>query len=404
MKSGFLDKLIERLDKLDPESIQTQFLKLAQERGLLEMIFQSIQEGVIALDGRGRITYANRAAEHLMGFAFPSARGRPVSRFLRDIDWDRILRLDANEWSRLIGREIEITYPEHRFVNFYVVPMAAPGADTAAVVILRDVTRDRQNEATMLESLWWSCFLVEEAGAMHRAYEVDVVTQFPSSVYRYLSHNYSGLATAHMADTTFAEYGDDKRLDRQLMGRALLNDIGLTPRGAHGIIYHKEDAVRLLDALTEFGFFKDADIEKLPYWRNAPYVRIGSQPSTKSEVYVTVYRRPLPGAKGYQALFVVMNETFEPVELPLHLVDVERLLGGPNTLTATEVLEQTPVHESLKDWWRSASAGQATDPVLMDIESGDVVARQPGDTGSYGPIYIPYHDFRIFQARHVEDE
>lgn len=167
MKSGFLDKLIERLDKLDPESIQTQFLKLAQERGLLEMIFQSIQEGVIALDGRGRITYANRAAEHLMGFAFPSARGRPVSRFLRDIDWDRILRLDANEWSRLIGREIEITYPEHRFVNFYVVPMAAPGADTAAVVILRDVTRDRQNEATMLESERLNAVKLLAAGVAH---------------------------------------------------------------------------------------------------------------------------------------------------------------------------------------------------------------------------------------------
>jgi len=38
------------------------------------------------------------------------------------------------------------------------------------------------NEATMLESLWWSCFLVEECGAGHRSYEVDVVTQFPKLV------------------------------------------------------------------------------------------------------------------------------------------------------------------------------------------------------------------------------
>ncbi len=34
MKSGFLDKLIERLAKLDPESLQLQFLRLIQEKGL----------------------------------------------------------------------------------------------------------------------------------------------------------------------------------------------------------------------------------------------------------------------------------------------------------------------------------------------------------------------------------
>ena len=78
MKPGFFDKLIDRLDKLDPESLQTHFLRLAQERGLLEMIFQSIQEGVIVIDGSGRLTYANKAAEHLMGFSVESTRGRPT--------------------------------------------------------------------------------------------------------------------------------------------------------------------------------------------------------------------------------------------------------------------------------------------------------------------------------------
>lgn len=262
------------------------------------------------------------------------------------------------------------------------------------------------NEATMLESFWWSNFLVEEAGAQHRAYDVDMITQFPSSIYRYLSHNFSGIATAHMADATFAEYGDDKRLDRQLLGRALLNDIGVTPTGAHGIIYHKEDVARLLTALTRFGFFDDANIEKLPYWRNAPYVKIGDKPSTESEVYVTAYRRALPDGQGYHTLFIVMNETFNPVELPLHLEDVNRLLGGANTLTASEVFSQTKVHESLGDWWKTATAGQDGTTVLMDIESGGVVTelapRDRQNAESYGPIHIPYHDYRIFMAKHVE--
>ncbi len=168
MKPGFLDKLIDRLDKLDPESLQTHFLRLAQERGLLEMIFQSIQEGVIVIDGGGRLTYANKAAEHLLGFSVESTRGRPVSRYLREIDWDRILDLDESEWSKLISREIEVTYPEHRFLNFYVVPLPPDQArEKGAVVILRDVTHDRLNEATLLESERLNAVKLLAAGVAH---------------------------------------------------------------------------------------------------------------------------------------------------------------------------------------------------------------------------------------------
>jgi len=80
-----------------------------QEKGLLETIFQSIQEGVLVVDGYGRLNYANSAAEKLMGFVFETAQGRPVSNYLRGIDWDRILSLDETEWSKLLTQEIEIT-------------------------------------------------------------------------------------------------------------------------------------------------------------------------------------------------------------------------------------------------------------------------------------------------------
>ncbi len=258
------------------------------------------------------------------------------------------------------------------------------------------------NEATMLESCWWASVLVEECAALHRSFDVDMVTQFPNSVYRYLAHNWSGLVTAILADETEAEYGDDKRLDRQQMGRALLNDIGLTPGGPHGIIYHREDMVKLFAAMTEFGFFEDQGIEKLPYWRNAKAVQIGDKPSAESEVYVTVYRRPLKQGKGYQAMFVVMNESFKGQEFSLSLLDVNRLLGGANTLKAADVRAKTQVKDELKGWWDGAKERDAKATVLMDLETGDVVARQAGGKEAYGPVFIPYHDFRVFFAQHEE--
>jgi len=168
MKSGFVERLIERLDRLDPESLQSHFLRLAQDRGLLEMVFQSIQEGILVVDSEGKLDYANRAAEQFLGFTLESEQGKPVSRYLGEIDWDRILSLDTQEWSKLVAREIEITYPVQRFLTFYVVPMHQDSVESrGALVILRDVTHEREKEASTLESERINAVKLLAAGVAH---------------------------------------------------------------------------------------------------------------------------------------------------------------------------------------------------------------------------------------------
>jgi len=167
-RSVFLEKLINRLDRVDPESLQAHFLHLARERGLLETIFQSIQEGVLVMDATGRLSYANRAAGQLLGFNPETAPGRPITRYMQDLDWERILDFDEGEWSRLITREIEITYPAHRILSFYVVPLSAEDQkDSGVVVILRDITRERLQEASVLESERLNAVQLLAAGVAH---------------------------------------------------------------------------------------------------------------------------------------------------------------------------------------------------------------------------------------------
>jgi two-component system, sporulation sensor kinase E len=168
VKSAFLGKLIERLDRLDAGSLQTHFLRLAQEKGLLETIFHAIQEGIIVLDGSGKVRFANKAAERLLGFTMESAEGQPIKRYLREIEWDLILDLDAAEWTRLVSREIEITYPQHKFVTFYIVPLPhEDGKESGAVLILRDVTREREAEAHNIESGKLEALTLLAAGVAH---------------------------------------------------------------------------------------------------------------------------------------------------------------------------------------------------------------------------------------------
>jgi len=170
MASGFFDRLVARLDKLGPESLQAQMLRLAQERGFLETIFQTIQEGVLVIDNEGKLLYANRAAEKLLGVEFARAKGRSILRILREWDWEHLLDVPAteNDWARMVTREVEVSYPEHRFISVYAAPLNEQGlVDKGVLVILRDVTRERAQEASVLESERSNAVKLLAAGVAH---------------------------------------------------------------------------------------------------------------------------------------------------------------------------------------------------------------------------------------------
>lgn len=170
MASGFFDRLVARIDKLNPESLQAQMVRLAQERGFLETIFQTIQEGLVVIDNEGRLLYANQAAERLAGFDFARTKGRSILRILRDWDWEHLLDVPASEsgWARMVTREIEVTYPEHRFISVYAMPLNEEGlVEKGVLVILRDVTRDRRQEASTLECERSNAIKLLAAGVAH---------------------------------------------------------------------------------------------------------------------------------------------------------------------------------------------------------------------------------------------
>ncbi len=149
VKKNFLDRFGERFDDLDAGSRQAYILRLAKDKGFLETVFNSIEEGVLVVDQNLRIRYFNRAAKKLLGLPEDLSRIR-VSQLLRGVNWRQIILEDEEAWSRLARQEVEILYPEKRFIQFYLVPL--PEDTKLAAVILRDVTEHRKKTLSELES------------------------------------------------------------------------------------------------------------------------------------------------------------------------------------------------------------------------------------------------------------
>ena len=194
MKAGFLEKLIERLGRIGPEDVQNYFLRLAQEKGFLETVFNAIQEGIVVTDSKGRITYLNDAACALFGLEAGEAIGKRLDERIGGLDWKSLTRSGGP-----VSHDVEMFYPQNRFINFYVVPLlieereasagkaesgalrssgfaeAAPEKPSAAIVreevghvmILRDITESRRTVQQTIESERLDALRLLAAGVAH---------------------------------------------------------------------------------------------------------------------------------------------------------------------------------------------------------------------------------------------
>jgi two-component system, sporulation sensor kinase E len=152
-KSSFLDKVLGRIGRLDAEGVQTVVQRLARERSFLETLFNTIEDGVLVVDERGRILYFNQAIIDLIGLQPGTSEGQPVSHFLPDLDWAKLSDMDAAGGKNVVRHEFEVDYPRRRFLRLYAAPLDGEARGSSGVaLILHDATEARQKTIEAIES------------------------------------------------------------------------------------------------------------------------------------------------------------------------------------------------------------------------------------------------------------
>lgn len=161
MKKDTIDKLIGRIDHIKEEDLQRFFVKLAEQQGFFQQVFEAIQEGLILLDNKGKILFVNKAALKL----FDKERGQITPDdfciFLgRDCSWDTIQQSQT-----AVSRDTEIFYPEHRFLNIFISPIGSK--NQGHLVLIRDETPRHKKNAENLEAERLNALTLLAAGVAH---------------------------------------------------------------------------------------------------------------------------------------------------------------------------------------------------------------------------------------------
>ena len=172
MKPNGLDKILGRIDDLDSVNLGILVQRLARDRKLQETVFNTIQDGILVIDSDGVVQYTNKAAFALIGLKEEDVGStrlwKMVPDLARSIDLDQTH--DPAQTSPVFSREVELSYPEHRFVRLYMVPIDAQVGHNdsgSMVVVLSDVTEEKVSMEERIEGERIASIMRLSAGVAH---------------------------------------------------------------------------------------------------------------------------------------------------------------------------------------------------------------------------------------------
>ena len=124
----------------------------------------------ITLKGDGQITFVNQSASRIFGVDPVKSIGQSLSMTVRGLDWEKLA-----DPGRIVSRDMEILYPDQRFLNFYLSPLSSGGSSERKgndhllgyVLLVRDITRSRKQAEENVESEKLNALTLLAAGVAH---------------------------------------------------------------------------------------------------------------------------------------------------------------------------------------------------------------------------------------------
>ena len=121
---------------------------LSVERGKLKAVLNTMADGVVVIDGSGRIVLVNHAAEESLNLTGGDVLDRRFTEIIRDHNLQQLVAR-CTEQREVQHEEVEIPQWQ-RYLSVITTPLAEHG-DSSVLLTMHDLTRIRQVETTRRE-------------------------------------------------------------------------------------------------------------------------------------------------------------------------------------------------------------------------------------------------------------
>jgi len=104
----FLQRALEKIEKMDRTQIRQLVSDIARDNELLEMVMESMSDGVVVTDREDNILLVNKSAERMLPFATDDLIEKPLDQTVGDKEISEFLKENLHGLERILDREFTL--------------------------------------------------------------------------------------------------------------------------------------------------------------------------------------------------------------------------------------------------------------------------------------------------------
>jgi two-component system, sporulation sensor kinase E len=163
----YLQRALGRIDRMDRAQFRSLLQDAAAESELLEMVMESMSDGVVVTDRSDRILLVNKSAQRMLPFVAGELGERVLWETIEDREIAAFFRRSLAGLDRVVDREFTLTEGFVRTLALTVMPLVRQGSIQGNVIHIEDVTEKRAKEARLRRAESLAALTTLTAGVAH---------------------------------------------------------------------------------------------------------------------------------------------------------------------------------------------------------------------------------------------
>ncbi len=164
----FIRKALEKLDKMDKEQIKGLVCRIANENELLDMVLDSMTDGVVVTDKNHRILLYNKSFGRLVPFDKQSEdHEQKLWEVIEDREIADFFNEKLNNQEKVVDKEFTLSNGVTRTISLSILPLVKEGKIQGNLVHVEDITEKRSKEARLRRAENLAALTTLAAGIAH---------------------------------------------------------------------------------------------------------------------------------------------------------------------------------------------------------------------------------------------
>ncbi len=165
-KSDFLTSLQKKIDKFDIRTLKDFLYNVIEDLNSLKTVFNSMAEGVLVVGMDKNIIFLNKVASKLLDIPINSINLK-YDKALKNDKISRIITKSIEKDERISDMEFNLDSSYAKYVTISIQPLVRDGKILGNIIILTDITANKENEIRLRQAESISTLTNISAGIAH---------------------------------------------------------------------------------------------------------------------------------------------------------------------------------------------------------------------------------------------